>query len=248
MRRYGWSGDYPTWEAAKAASSGYDSSLIINKVLEATLKVKEGKYPYERDSVLFDHIEYEWPLLAALMWVAAQNKGELNVLDFGGSLGSTYWQNRKFLESLSGLKWNIIEQSQYVEAGKKNLENDVLQFYPDIESCLASNTPNLILISSVLNYLKNPFSMLSSLANLNIGYMILERVPFINHGRNLLTVQRVPPKIYEASYPAWFFDRQKFFNFIEVTHNVLEVYDCNMKLSFPSQLQGLILTLKKPAQ
>ena len=70
---------------------------ILDKVLAATLKVKQGQAVFERDSVLFDEIEYSWPLLAGLMWAAASNGGKLNVLDFGGALGSSYYQNRKFL-------------------------------------------------------------------------------------------------------------------------------------------------------
>ena len=39
-------------------SSGYDSQLILDKVLTSTLKVKNGEAAYERDSVLFDEIQY----------------------------------------------------------------------------------------------------------------------------------------------------------------------------------------------
>jgi putative methyltransferase (TIGR04325 family) len=72
------------------ASTGYDSEIILEKTRDALLKVKNGEAAYERDSVLFDEIQYAWPLLTSLMWVAAQAKGILNVLDFGGSLGTTY--------------------------------------------------------------------------------------------------------------------------------------------------------------
>ena len=85
--KYGWKGNYKTWQAALDNSSGYDSDLILQKVKDATLKVKKGEAVYERDSVLFDEIEYSWPLLSGLMLAAAKRNGELNVLDFGGSLG-----------------------------------------------------------------------------------------------------------------------------------------------------------------
>ena len=49
-------GPFPTWEEASLASSGYDSSLILDKVLSASLKVKNGEAIYERDSVIFDQI------------------------------------------------------------------------------------------------------------------------------------------------------------------------------------------------
>src|SRR5215475_3829712 len=98
--KYGWKGDYSSWEAAKKQAGSYDDGIILEKVEQAALKVRNGEATYERDSVLFDRIEYSWPLLAALMWVAARNKGKLTVADFGGSLGSSYFQNKVFLEGL----------------------------------------------------------------------------------------------------------------------------------------------------
>ncbi len=96
-------GDFATWEEASAQCAGYDAEDILAKVLAATLKVKSGEAACERDSVLFDDIEYAWPVLAGLMWAAARNGGKLNVLDFGGALGSSYFQNRKFFGPAGGL-------------------------------------------------------------------------------------------------------------------------------------------------
>ena len=45
------------------------------------MKVKKGEAVYERDSMIFDQIEYSWPVLFGLMWAAAQNSGYLKVLD-----------------------------------------------------------------------------------------------------------------------------------------------------------------------
>ena len=78
--------EYATWQDATENCTGYDAVGILEKVLEATLKVKIGEAVYERDLVLFDHIEFYWPVLSGLMWVAARNNGRLNVLDYGGSL------------------------------------------------------------------------------------------------------------------------------------------------------------------
>ena len=42
-KKYGWFGDYKTWEEAENVSTGYDAIEIIQKVKESTLKVKNGK-------------------------------------------------------------------------------------------------------------------------------------------------------------------------------------------------------------
>src|SRR5450631_4680247 len=106
--KYGWKGDYKNWQEAKDLSGAYEDTLILDKVKQALLKVKNARAVYERDSVLFDRIHYSWPLLSALLWITTLNKGSLKVADFGGSLGSSYFQNRKFLSSVSRLQWNII--------------------------------------------------------------------------------------------------------------------------------------------
>src|ERR1700686_2222088 len=87
-------GNYAAWADAKAASSGYVSDIILEKVKISLQKVKNGEAQFERDSVLFDKIEYSWPLLAGLLWVASREGNRLNLVDFGGSLGSSYYQNR----------------------------------------------------------------------------------------------------------------------------------------------------------
>ena len=94
---YGWYGDYINWHEAKKKCLGYDASSILDKIKIATSKVKSGEAKYERDSILFSDVEYSWPLLSALMWVSSMQKGRISTLDFGGSLGSSYFQNKKFL-------------------------------------------------------------------------------------------------------------------------------------------------------
>ena len=81
---------FSSWNEAKKASTGHGTEEIVTKVRDSTLKVKSGNAAYTRDSVAFDRIEYSWPLLAGLMWVASQSNNKLKLVDFGGSLGSTY--------------------------------------------------------------------------------------------------------------------------------------------------------------
>jgi len=207
---YGLSGDYRSWEEAAQSSTGYDSKVIIEKTKAAILKVKKGEAVGERDSVLFDEVQCSWPLLAGLLWVAAQSGGKLNVLDFGGSLGSTYFQNRVFLNRLIKVRWNIVEQMNYVKIGKECFEDDDLKFYSSIDECLSKTTPNVIILGSVLQYLERPYDVLSELQGLPCEHIIIDRTPFWNGSQDRLCVQSVSPSIYPASYPCWIFSTQSF--------------------------------------
>lgn len=220
-----WSGNYSSWEEACAASTGYDSKAIMEKVQEATLKVKSGQAACERDSVLFDEIQYSWPLLAGLMWIAAINKGELNVIDYGGSLGSTYFQNRAFLQSLSRVQWNIVEQKHFVDVGKEFFEDSNLQFYYDIDGCMRGCSPNAILFSSVLQYLEKPYSLLEKCKVMGFEFILLDRTPFVPCGGDRLAVQKVPPAIYSGSYPCWFFDKGRLHEFFGREYRVVAEFD-----------------------
>jgi putative methyltransferase (TIGR04325 family) len=109
-------GPFRSWEEAAEASDGYGSEKILEKVAAAAVEVKNGQEVYERDSVIFDEIQYAWPLLAGLMWVS-QNEGKLIVCDYGGSLGTTYFQNR--LSLTDNVRWNIIEKIEFRLSGKR---------------------------------------------------------------------------------------------------------------------------------
>ena len=244
---YGLSGDYHNWNEAIAASTGYDSGIILERTKAALLKVKNGEAVYERDSVLFDEIHYAWPLLTGLMWVAARCGGRLNVLDFGGSLGSTYFQNRLFLSALPGVRWNIIEQPSLVEVGKAYFEDDYLRFYASITDCLADAQPNVVLLSGVLQYLERPFSVFNQIIELSCDYAIIDRTPFWDSQWDRLCVQTVPPRIYPASYPSWIFSRQQFHSHIHEYLEIIVTFDSLDSLSAPVEAvwQGLILERRK---
>lgn len=53
LKRWGWKGAFDSWEAAQLQSNGYNADNILQKVLAASLRVKEGNALFERDSALF---------------------------------------------------------------------------------------------------------------------------------------------------------------------------------------------------
>ncbi len=194
-------GDFASWPQAVAQSVGYDHALILERVLAATLKVKSGEAAYERDSVLFQRIDYVWPVTTALLWAAARNAGELRVLDFGGSLGSTYFQNRALIDPLPLVRWGVVEQPAFVAAGRKHVADDRLSFHDAIDACVAHARPGVVLLSSVLQYLEDPYAVLRSLAAVGACVIVIDRTPISDDGQQRIVIQHVPPSIYPASYP-----------------------------------------------
>lgn len=244
--KYGWFGNYSNWDLAARESSGYDKQEIVQKVRSSLLKVKNGEVSFERDSVLFDEVQYSWPLLSALLWIAAKHQGKLNVIDFGGSLGSSFFQNRKFLQALPEVKWNIVEQSNFVEIGQKDFESEQLKFYHSIDECMKDGQPNCILFSSVIQYLPDPFKFLEEVVKKKIENIIFDRTPFITGDTDRITIQKVNPRIYAASYPCRFFSETKFKKIFEKEYILVESFDSLDVANFNAQFKGLLYT-RKPA-
>jgi putative methyltransferase (TIGR04325 family) len=236
---YGWHGDFATWHDAKTICSGYDSAEILNKIKASALKVKDGIAVYERDSFIFDKVQYSLPLLSSLMWIAAQNKGKLNVLDFGGSLGSSYYQNKKFLDSLSDVHWCIVEQESFVKTGKESFENEKLQFFHTVDDCIKSYNVDVVLLSSVLQYIEEPFKLLDLIKISGIKFIIIDRTPLIE-GKDRITVQKVNPKIYKASYPCWFFNKEKFVAYFSSDYKIILEFDALDKSNIVSDFKGFL--------
>ena len=233
--------DYKTWEEAENIYNQYNNIEIIKKVEESALKVKNGKAIYERDSVIFDEIQYSWPLLAGLMFAAAMQGGKIKVLDFGGSLGTTYFQNKKFLDKLQVVSWNIVEQKHFVDCGKTNFEDNKLHFYYDIESCIKQESPNVLLLSSVLQYIKEPYKLLDELLQYNFKTILIDRTSFSKTNQKI-KLQVVDPKIYRASYPCWFFDEPEFINyFIKGGYKILEVFETSDGKNYNYTFKGIIM-------
>jgi putative methyltransferase (TIGR04325 family) len=219
QEKYGWFGNYKTWQRAEIECTGYDNTEILNKVKESVLKVKNGKAVYERDSVLFEKIEISEQLLNAFL--SSVNNNSLHIVDFGGSLGSSYFQHKKFLESITDFKWGLVEQKHFVEVGKKEIEDKTLKFFFTIDEALIYCKPQILLVSSVIQYFEKPYELIESFIKYNFKYIIIDRTAFLNSDCERITKQMVPSEIYRASYPSWFLNEKKFINAFEKKYDLI---------------------------
>jgi len=215
------SGDW----TASSGSGGYDSEHILQRVVQATRAVIRGEALFERDSVLFHEPAHSFAVLAALLRAAALNQGVLEVIDFGGSLGSTYRQCRSFLGPLQRLRWQVVEQPSFVRAGAE-FENDELSFASDIAELGTFTTAPVVLLSSVLQYIERPREVLEQLTRLPASHLVIDRTPLSDALEDQLAIQQVPQHIYGGSYPCWILSRSRLLATLKPHWDILAEFDC----------------------
>ena len=239
-----WQGDYPSWEAAlrECGETGYAADNILQKTLESTLKVKNGEAVFERDSFLFDRVIYSFPVLACLFKVAAECGNTLSVIDFGGALGSHYFQNRDFLQPVEIRKWVVVEQEKHVEAGNRYVAEGPLSFARKLEDV---TDVRLLLSSSTLQYVDKPYEYARRFADSGIDYILLDRLAINAEPRDRLTIEVVPPQIYEARYPSWFLHEEKVLDVFKENYELVLDFDSPIdKANVPSVYRGYLFKRK----
>lgn len=223
FRRVRWEGDFTTWAEARAIASGYDSPAVLERVERATRRVVEGAAGFERDGMAFPHAPEPWRALPLLRRLAAASGGALHVIDLGGSLGTTYHPHREALRELGDVLWSVVEQPTFVAAGKRSFQTESLRFHETVAAAVAEarRAPDVILLGSSLSYVPDPLRLLTELVALAPRLLLIERTLFSTTGRARLTLQRVPPSIYRASYPCWFIDADQTMMLLSASYRLI---------------------------
>jgi putative methyltransferase (TIGR04325 family) len=203
-------GNFATWAEAAAASGGYDDAAIVERALRATRAVRDGRGAFERDGVVFAQAEPEPGLVDALRQAATACGGRLRVVDFGGALGTTYWRHRGDFSGMEGWRWDVVEQAKFVAAGRAELGGATLRFFASVEEAGAAGGHDLLLASTVVQYLESPEMAVEAWMARGARFILLNNLPLHARAPDRIAVQRVPPEIYAASYPVRFFNRERF--------------------------------------
>jgi putative methyltransferase (TIGR04325 family) len=222
--------------AKKSCGNGYSSDLIINKIYKAANLVPKKK-EYERDGVNFDEIQYSWPLLSSILLATKNNK--LNVLDFGGSFGTSFYQNRKFLKYVKKIKWNIVEQKKIVDIAKNN---NFINFYENVDDI--KTKPDIAIFCCSLCYLEDPYSVLKKVINIKPNFIAIDRTPFTEKKEDLFGIQIVNKKIYPARLPIITFSLNKFINFFKKEYILIERWVAEEQPELSDNYKGFLFKKK----
>lgn len=194
---------------------GYSDLCIANKIYESTERVINGEAKYERDGLLFTDDDWDVNIIASILFVMNfLKKNEINIVDFGGGMGTTYYKNQDILSKITSQNWNIIEQEVFIKFGQK-LNNPKVKFYSSIDDFIAASGSqiDLIIISNTLQYIDNSYSLIENLHHKS-KFILINKVPLSNHFEDKLFLQKISPKIYNAIYYIRVFSKSLFLKYI----------------------------------
>jgi putative methyltransferase (TIGR04325 family) len=162
---------YPDWKSYNSKNSiDYNQEMLAKSVYLKTQKLRN-------QNVISDIISDKSLKESVELMFSFHDHQEMNVLDYGGASGYSYYVLKKLGYSGS-LKWNIIETSEMVRMNISN-KSDELFFYSDIGSMPASERLDLVLINSVLQYLPDYFAILDQIFVLNPSRICIKRTPYL---------------------------------------------------------------------
>ena len=195
-----------SWESAVRKSSGYESVNVVEPVVTAARRVQNDSQTSSLASSRYQQIA------AGMLYCISQgrfNAGEpIRVLDVGGG-GADYFHHFQTFAPRINFDWTVLETPAMAEAMSnefgQNLAN--LRWVNSIEN--TNEIYDVVLCSSVLQYVKNPVELLATLVAKS-EFLIVNRIPLVDSSEHFVAVQRIISNGKRASYPIHFFAEKKF--------------------------------------
>lgn len=224
-------GEYKSFkEAAVICENGYDDKKIFDKVATSVERVIAGEACYERDSCLFYDKAINYPLMSVI-YRAYIEKNKVNVLDIGGSLASSYLQNKSLLDQICNLNWTIFEQKHFVAWGKGHLENERLHFVDEQEFEKMKNEEiDIAFMSASIEYIEDYQSIFDEIKQMKVQYIVFDRIPIAE--RATFCVESVSQPIYDAKYPLKIFTIEEIQKQFKESHEIIEIANATIEECF----------------
>ena len=193
----------PSWiEAARCCGQAYEAASVVERYRQAARHARVQHGPKKPIG------SYAMRQLAALhhAWLALGRPNPLRVLDFGGALGTHFHALADHWPWVP-VYWTVCETAAVATAGQAEFELDMplghqLRFNATASEILDSGA-DVVLASCSLQYLENWQEMLRLFRA--SPWLILDRVPLVEHATDLIDIQVVPASYTDTRYQGWKF-------------------------------------------
>lgn len=183
----------------------YNNNFVLNNFLSKREDIKNLKI-FEKDGFYFNKPNINPVIFFALSQI---HKKEIKVLDFGGGVGSIFFNNKSFFKEK--VSWSIFEKREICELLKNS--NFDINFFHDIEFIIKKDF-DMVIFSSSLQYIENYSKILSSIIdNINPNIFMILKTPFTNRFDDMTVIQQ--NKHLNSNYSSHLFSLAKFKNYFK---------------------------------
>lgn len=204
-----WEGPLDTWAEAVAASDGWASAPLLEKTLDLSLKVARGELAAQQDTITLTRPRYSATVLAFIAMAAAD--GALDVVDFGGSLGTNFDLNaailRPYLDAGRCI-WRVVELPETAALGREHRQTETLHFH-DALTDVPKAPGQAIIFTGSLQYVEEFGRVLDEAVARAPGVIAFDRLLTTEDPDHAIYVQR-PGSWYPAHLPVRAFSRARF--------------------------------------
>jgi putative methyltransferase (TIGR04325 family) len=205
------------YQEAQNQSLGYEEDSLIDNLVENIQKNPPWKIV--NNEFYIDSRQLE--LLSALMLIICENRyKDLKVADIGGGNG---YMSITAKENLKMINWDwTVFESNKVAVSYSQFEKKSGIKWQKSSSDVVGNY-DVGLFSCSLQYLQSPFQVLRKFSS-KCKYLIIMRLPLVDENNHIITKQIFTEGVYQetnASWPVWFFSKDKFYSEIKEIGEVL---------------------------
>ena len=217
FKRFGiinkYEGVYHDWDSALNNSKSYQSDETLNQIKNSAL-IGYQNDKFFRDGTVFEKYEFSSELNILLLNLSIQKNLDKKIVicDFGGGLGTLYFQFRKYCQLFNiniNYEWNILEQDDLAIYGNENIVSKNLNFFRSSKTDLEKIQADLVIFSSVLNFVQNPYIIINRLKKIKPKYIFIDRTAFWDGKYDVITILEANKKI-KGSYPSHIFSLKEF--------------------------------------
>jgi putative methyltransferase (TIGR04325 family) len=205
----GFFGRYASWSETGADSHDVTAEALQERAKRASEKmVAPGNWITPRDSFL---------AMALLTAARLSTRSPFTVVDFGGSLG-THVPLFLTIARDTSFEWTIIEQDLHVNVGRAITPKSIPLTY-STTLAEAPRNPDIVIASGSIQYVSEPYQVLSDIRGLTPNFIFIDRIPIIEDDEDFASVQKAPASLYAdgrgRKFAVWFLSRRRFYE--EVT-------------------------------
>lgn len=193
---YIWEGIYSRYQDVPAAGDGFGGDYWIDRTrsyTEESLSASRN-YGFIPVGVTGEHLIL--PLLASL---ECKERGQVNILDFGGGMGIAYIHVLNSLVNCHSINFHVVESDRVTEEALRLFEHDKRVHF---HSKLPAQLPDLdiVYMSSALQYVEDYTALLKTLSGYNAKYFLFVKLSAGDFPTYATAQKNVPG----STLPYWF--------------------------------------------